>query len=71
MKRIICLYDQYEHIYVKTNATKEMVEKSIEFKNDVRLVELDNGNSDFEIMEKFLNEKGYIFSQIEMEHYYW
>ena len=72
--RIINLYDCDTNFLVKTNAPAEELENAIAYKND--LLENDKPiSSDFEAMQEYLMDKGYIFDSVgyvnEIESYLW
>lgn len=72
--RVINLYDCDTNFLVETNATTEEIEKAIAYKND--LLENDKPiSSDFEAMQEYLMNKGYIFNEVgyvnEIESYEW
>lgn len=70
-ERTVILADDYGDLYVITNASKKEIEKAIMHRNEVR-EEDDSPLSDFEIIQKYLESKGKIFSEIsEPEKYYW
>ena len=72
-EKMIVLRDYNEpHVllYVSTNAPKEEIENAIIHRNN----ELEKGNygsSDFEIIQDYLNDKGYYFFDVNLEEYYW
>jgi len=71
--RIIVLRDWHDgDIYVETNAPEEEIRNAIYYKDNVR----ENGNeenyTDFEIMQQYLEEKGYYLNDsVELEIYGW
>ncbi len=69
-ERVIVLKDDYERLYVFTNAPAEVIKEAIEHRNNVLLSE-DSPVSDFEIIQEYLNAKGYTFEETNIEDYYW
>lgn len=69
-ERVIVLKDDYERLYVFTNAPAEVMEEAIEHRDNVLLNE-DSPASDFEIIQEYLNAKGYTFEETNIEEYYW
>ena len=72
--RVINLYDCETNFLAETNAPPEEIEKAIEYRND--LLERDIYiNSDFESMQEYLMNKGYILSELgyvdDIESYEW
>lgn len=72
--RIINLFDCDTNFLVETNAPEEEIENAIAYKND--LLENDEPiSSDFEAMQEYLMDKGYIFDSVgyvnEIESYLW
>ena len=74
-ERIIIFRDinaKEEEIVINTNASKEEIEKAISFMNNVRGDEAYDYLCDFEIIQGYLEEKGYSFYDLNIkEKYYW
>ena len=75
MERIIALYDDYTTLLVRTNAPSQIIDDALEYRDNM----LDNDDpafrSDFEEMQDFVHNKGYLFEEIgdpdDLEKYYW
>lgn len=74
-ERIIILRDLYGKeidIYIKTNAPKEEIQKALSHRCDMREQMLYDDVCDFEIIQNYLQEKGYSFYDFDIEEkYYW
>ena len=58
--------------YVKTNAPKEEITKAFAYMCDMRRQELYNDWCDFDIIQNYIEEKGYSFYDFDIdEKYYW
>lgn len=61
-----------EVIFISTNAPQEEIKKALQFKNEVVCTEGFMHLCDFEIIQNYLEEKGYNFSTLDTsEIYYW
>ena len=61
-----------EVICISTNAPKEEIKKALQFKNEVVCTEEFMHLCDFEIIQNYLEEKGYIFYAFDTDEiYYW
>lgn len=71
--RIIVLKDYDKRVYVETDAPSEEIEESLDYKEEVRFNMEQNDLSDFEIIQNHLQEKGYVFEEVEedCEEYWW
>lgn len=74
-ERIVNLYDCDTDFLVRTNASTELIEEALEYKQ--KMLEEDDPafRSDFEEMQEYVKNKGYVFEQIgyanEIESYSW
>lgn len=73
--RIINLFDDDTNFLVETNAPEEEIRNAIAYKNQMLGNDDPSFRSDFEEMQEYLQNKGYVFDQIgyvnEIESYYW
>lgn len=72
-ERVIVLKCWNEKTYVRTDAPRCIIEEAIEYRNEVR----EDGNfdemSDFELVQKYAEDRCYTFEECEedCEEYWW
>ena len=73
--RIIKLYDDDTTLLVNTDASAELIEEAICYKNDLLNKDDPDFRSDFEEMQDYITNKGFTFDEIgyisDIEGFYW
>lgn len=73
--RMINLFDDENNLLVQTNAPAEEIRNALDYKNEMLINDDPSFRSDFEEMQEYLWNKGYIFEQVgyveDIEGYYW
>ena len=74
MKRLIVLKNfigKNQDIIVQTNAPSEEIKKANDYKNYILENGLEKGLCDFEIIQNYLEEKGYCFFELNTDEKYY
>lgn len=70
--RTIMFYDDEDYdVFAETNAPKEVIKEALKHRDEIRKQDDSDYESDFEIVQEYVNEKGYIFEEIGLETYNW
>ena len=73
--RMINLFDDENNLLVQTDAPAEEIRNALDHKNQMLIDDDPSFRSDFEEMQEYLWNKGYIFEQVgyveDIEGYYW
>ena len=72
-ERIIVLKCWESKTYVSTNAPSDIIEEAIDYLSEAREKEDLGGLSDFDIVQKYVEDKQYTFEETEedCEEYWW
>ncbi len=71
MRRIIKLIDRHGEEFVMTDAPGRCIQEAINYRNELLESGKNFGDSEFRVIQGYLEKEGYIFECVNIEEYEW